>query len=243
MNDNIDYATMIEIPVSTAEITVKKPRLFKRKRHEALKQELIDKVNEEETVEEISEPACEFADTVEITTKKQQKKKVRDKKFSFDVITAQVAVIIVLALTIMLTSIFWKDSGINTLIRSVFANDAKAVADTTYSEFTPQIPSSANVTLESGIMTFAGGSVYSLCDGKVTKVAENAGKYDITIQYSPSFTALISGAEYAYYGAGESVYKALPVCYSSSGVKMCLYNDGKLLTDYIIDNGKIVWQS
>ena len=41
-----------------------------------------------------------------------------------------------------------------------------------------------------------------------------------------------------------NVYKSLPVCYSSGGeVKVYLYNDGKLLTNYTVDNGKIVWQS
>ena len=94
-------------------------------------------------------------------------------------------------------------------------------------------------------MTFSGeGSVYSVCDGIITKVAQNADKYDISIQYSSSFSAVISGADYAYYGAGDSVYKSVPVCYSSGGdVKVYLYNNGKLLTNFVLDNGKIVWQS
>ena len=46
MND-LDYAKMIEIPVTTSEISVKKARKFRRRRPETLKRELIEKLNGE----------------------------------------------------------------------------------------------------------------------------------------------------------------------------------------------------
>lgn len=248
MND-LDYAKMIEIPVTTSEISVKKARKFRRRRPETLKRELIEKLNGEpaEEVKE-GETAAEaetlpFENTVEVITKKEERKRLKG-KFKFDIVAAQVAVIVVLALTIMLTNIFWQDSGINTLVRSVFASGKTTEQDVTYKEFSPVVPNYSSATIDGGVMTFAaGGSIYSMCDGVVTNVAENAGKYDISLKFSPSFSAVISGAEYAYYGLGDSVYKSVPVCYSSGEVKVYLYDNGKLLTDYTLDGGKIIWQS
>lgn len=248
MNE-LDYAQMIEIPVNSCDVTYKKPkRFFKRKKSEELKQELIRTVNDDEPVVESTpvdyEDEANTYETVEVTTKAEEKKRNK-RRLTPDVITAQVAVIIVLALTIMLTNIFWQDSGINSLVKGVFASP-EVVEDKVYTEFAPLAPSrTAEVELDGGVMTFSSaGSVYPVCDGTITKVAENAGKYDISIQYSTSFSALISGADYAYYGQGDTVYSSVPVCYSGSGeVKVYLYNDGKLLTDYTVDNGKIVWLS
>ena len=254
MND-FDYARMIEIPVSTCDVVAKKQKRLWFKRPEALKQELIETVNGEDAVmdgDEADEQPLfkDFVGSVEITSVADEKKNRRGaffKRFRPDIVTAQIAVVIVLALTVMLTNIFWKDSGINTLIRSAFAGEAKEeVVEMGYSEFIAHSPSrSGAVSVEEGVMSFSsGGSIYPVCDGKITKVAENAGKYDISIQYSTSFSALISGADYAYYGQGDTVYSSVPVCYSESGeVKVYLYNDGKLLTDYAVDNGKIVWLS
>ena len=246
---------MIEIPVSTCEVAVKKQKRLWFKRPEALKKELIDAVNEQpveiEDVE-IAEDVTydDYVNTVEITSVKDERKRQRGaflKNVKLDVVTAQIAVVIVLALTIMLTNIFWKDSGINTLIRSAFAGDSKeSTIDMSYEKFSAQSPfRNSSVTVEDGVMTMqGGGSIYPICNGKITKVAENAGKYDISIEYSSSFSALVSGADYAYYGQGDSVFSSVPVCYSESGnVKVYLYSDGKLLTDYTVDNGKIVWLS
>ncbi|MBP5193885.1 MAG: hypothetical protein J6126_04075, partial [Clostridia bacterium] len=235
-----------------AEVTVKKAGVFHRRRHAALKRELMEKVNgaaevaEEEQAESAESVSgyspYEFADKVEVTTKRDEKAKNRGKGFKFDIVAAQVAVIAVLALTIMLTNIFWQDSGINSLIRGVFFSEP-AEKDASYTDFKAAVPASASVDLNDGVMTFSGGSIYPVCDGVITKVAQNADKLDISIKYSPSFTALISGAEYAYLEEGDSVYKSVPVCYSSGEVKVYLYSDGKLITNYAIDGGRIVWQS
>ena len=253
MNE-LDYAQMIEIPVATAEVTVKKAGIFHRRRHAAQKRELMEKVNGEAHIEEDGAESVEsaeaisgyspyeYADKVEVTTKRDEKTKMRKKVFKFDIVAAQTAVVAVLALTIMLTNIFWRDSGINTLVRSVFYSEP-AEKDVSYTEFQAAIPASAPVDLEEGVMTFKSGSVYPVCDGVITKVAQNADKIDISIKYSPSFTALISGAEYAYLGEGDSVYKSVPVCYSSGEVKVYLYSEGKLIKNYVLDGGRIVWQS
>ena len=246
MNE-LDYAKMIEIPVSTADIvTVGKQRKFRRKREEKLKDKLISAVNdsaaEAERAKEAAGEECPYADKVEITTLKEERKKNR-KRLSVDIVGVQTAAVILLALFVALTSVLWRESGINMLVRSVFSSE-KTEEDVVYTRFSPELPAAEKISLEAGVITVSGGgSVYAMCDGVVTNVAENADKLDITIRYSPSFTAVISGADYAYYGMGESVYKALPVCYAGGDVKVRLYNSGELLTDYVLDGGKIVWQS
>lgn len=245
MNE-IDYARMIEIPVSSCDVVSKKGKgFFKRKRSEALKQELIQAVNEENENFDLPESEEQNVyESVEVTTKAEEKKRVK-RSFKPDIITAQVGVIIVLALTIMFTNIFWQDSGINNIVKGVFG-EVEYVEDVAYTEFVAQSPiRTAPVSLSEGIMTFSeAGSIYPICDGIIKQVAQNAQKLDVTIEFSPSFTAVISGVDYAYYGIGDAVYKSLPVCYSQGGeVKVCLYSNGSLLTNYVIDNGKLVWQS
>ena len=252
--NGFDYAEMIEIPVTTSEVSVKKARKFRRKKTEALKRELIDAVNGGEIAEETSEkfeetgetaPDGAFTGTVEIVTGKEERRRLRKKRLiKADIVSAQVAVIIVLALTVMLTNIFWQDSGINTLVRGMFGSVSNTERDVAYTEFAPVVTNGTTVTLDDGVITFSeGGSIYSPCDGTVTNIAEYADKLDITVKYSPSFTAVISGAEYAYYGLGDSVYRSVPVCYSGGAVKMYLYSNGKLIKDYTLDNGKIVWET
>ncbi len=271
MNDT-EYARMIEIPVSSCDVTCKKNKykLWKKKA-DSQKRKLIEAINSVEDSPAIPEASAEegyvdelnsaigenseydTAQTVQITTKKKDRSTRRrlktengKKRFDLDLVGAQIAVVIVLAMTILLTNIFWADSGINNLMRGVFASDSPKAEDVSYTQFSAVSPSrSAEVSLEDGVMTFSGsGSIYSVCDGTVTKVAQNAQKWDITIEYSPSFSAVISGADYAYYTEGESVYKSVPVCYSTGGeVKVYLYDDGQLLKNYTLDNGKIVWQS
>lgn len=251
MNE-LDYAKMIEIPVSSCDVTYKKPPAAKRRkrRNDALKRELIDKVNDE-TAEpwDQTAPETEYA-SVQITTKAEERRRARRerKPITFDVVSAQVAVIIVLLLTVLLTNIFWRDSGINTLLRSAFAGKEQTAEepDRAYTDFVPSLPSrSAEVFLNEGVMTFSGeGSIYSVCDGTVEKVLKNGDKYDVTLKYSQSFSAVISGVDYAYYSEGDAIYKSLPVCYSNGGeVRVYLYSEGRLLTDYMLDNGRIVWQS
>ena len=56
MNEKLQYATMLEMPVSTSSVTAlpKKRRFFKRKRvnDELIKQELLKKVNQEQDLTE-----------------------------------------------------------------------------------------------------------------------------------------------------------------------------------------------
>ena len=63
MDKKLQYATMLEIPVNTCSITFKeeKKRWFRRKKkpHEQIKQELVDKVNAEITESNITNTETE----------------------------------------------------------------------------------------------------------------------------------------------------------------------------------------
>lgn len=258
MNDT-DYAAMIEIPVESTEIITKKRR-FRFGGGDDAKQKLMHAINDEQT-EDCDEEIVPETDSVSVTTvkreKAKQKRRGRDnangeaKKVGFDVITAQIAVVVALLLTVLLTNIFWQDSGINKLVKSVFTENTEITEeqDVSYDKFAATSPvRTSDLSLSEGVMTFSGkGSIYSVADGVVTKVTQNedkTDKKDISITYSPSFSAVISGVDFSYYEVGDKVYKSVPVCYSAGGdVKVYLYSNGKLLTNYTVDNGKIVWQS
>ncbi len=248
MNEQ-NYAEMIEIPVCTTGVETKK-RKFRFGGTEAVKRKLIKAVNgEDRKNEEEIQPVPETP-SVSVTTVKREKKGEK-KNSGFDVIAAQAAVVVVLLLTVILTNIFWQDSGINKLVKSVFTDTTQTLEenDVTYDKFSATSPvRTSDLSLSEGVMTFSGkGSIYSVADGvvsKVEKTAENAEKTNLTVTYSLSFSAVISGVDFAYYGVGDKVYKSVPLCYSAGGdVKIYLYDNGKLLTDYTLDNGKIIWQS
>lgn len=170
----------------------------------------------------------------------------RKREFS-GVIMAQIAVICILVVTIFLTNIFWEESGINTLVKSVFATDKQTEipADTrVYSAFSPNSPvKSGSVEIVESVMSYSGGAVYPIADGKITDIVETDGKYNIIIEHSSAFKSVVSGADYAYFNKGDAVFGTVPVAFGKSEIKIYLYDNNVILTNYAVDNGKIVWQS
>ena len=95
-------------------------------------------------------------------------------------------------------------------------------------------------------MTFSGkGAIYPVCEGKVTSIQKGEDdKYTLTVSHSDVFKTVISGVDYVYVSEGEEAYKYIPVAYLGGGsASVRLYNDGTLLTGYILENGSIVWES
>ena len=296
----LEYARMLEIPVSTCQVTVKKSRKRKKKMLDAdeLKQQVMDRVNarlaaaptsvaeelaEEEPVQ-IAEvqaeegeqltfdalPAPEDGEeqvtmaleeepdfvndfsTVTVTEKRKKglfgffhrkKKRVEKSNAVMGLVFASMALVAV----IFLTNVFMPSSAINRLIRTVFAPSSVETADVReYAEFTAASPYRAgDVVLENGVMTFEGtGTLYAPCDGVVTRIVEEAGKFAMEIEHSKKFRTVLTGIDFAYCDVGDSVYGALPVGYVEGGtVFVSMYNDGVLLQNYVIDGGAVVWQS
>ena len=94
-------------------------------------------------------------------------------------------------------------------------------------------------------MTFSGkGALYPVCDGKVSSVVEEDGKYTLTIDHSDKFTTVISGADFVYTEKGAEVYGYIPVCYVAGGeANVYMYDNDELVTNYIVEDGVIIWES
>ena len=281
MNEKQSYAKMLEIPVSTTNITYKPSKKRKKKATlEKVKETLLAKINaktekdelspvlevdkqveqettavvEEKTVEQTEEVAVteELNGAVELEENSGETSAesdvsittVKKKKFKLDIVSVQVAVIVVLIGFIAISSYFVKDSGINVFLSHVFGtNQTQEIKD--YSDFSPEIFSSANVTVNDGVMTMHGeGSIYSPCEGVVSAVEVGQdGKYNVTVTHSETFVTTISGLDYAYCEVGTTVYKKIPLGFSEGDrVSVCFFSEGELLQDYILDGSNVVWQ-
>lgn len=272
MNEKLQYATMLDIPVNTCNITnqtIKKKRNSKKKKvnPEQVKEELIVKVNsgiEEERIIPQTEnldvnyqtehvggvdytESIALEDTVSVYDTKISTAK---KKFKFTVIGVQLAAIGVLIATIFLTNAFYADSGINVFFRSVFGSgDAVEVVDErTYEQFAPVISVGGEAYgVEEGVITFTGkGSVYAPCNGTVSAITEKEdGTFDIEIMHSDNFKTLLCGLQYVYANEGDGVFNNIPVgYYNGENANMCFVgSDGAVISEYKIVDNSVVWEA
>lgn len=239
MKDGIEYAEMLGMTVSSCDVVVKPAR---RKKKRNVKEEVMAKVNEIEEAKE-SEVKVQTEDLEEYQEVGEIKEK---KRFKFDVIYIQGLAIFALIVTILLTNIFWEDSGINTLFKNAFGQNAEEVDARTYLSFSAKSPSDElSSEVVNGVMTFSGkGALYPVCDGKVTSIVEEDGKYTLTISHSDSFKTVISGADFVYTEAQAEVYGYIPVCYVAGGeANVYMYDNDELVTNYIVEDGVIIWES
>lgn len=260
MNEKLQYASMLEIPVNTCNLTsftTKKKRKKRKLSEEQVKEILLEKVNEQsenqpfieqeqlvngdsEYYQEVKTEECEDIAEKHIKTKKP---------FKFSIIGVQLVVIGLLIATILITNTIYADSGINVFLRGVFSNNSAQVQtdDRLYSEFAPVIAMGNNqdLTISDGVISFEGkGSVYSPCDGVVSAIIENEqGQFTIEIMHSDNFKSIISGVERVYVLEGQKVYSRIPVGYlQDNGASMCFSdNSGAVITDYQIENGLVRW--
>ncbi len=250
-----DYAEMIEIPVSSCEMVTEPVTEKKRS-----KKRLIKKVNGRFpffTKKRTKKGVAEEADLNAVKANMEEdfntlnqsyetsEKKAKGGKIKFNLVTAQVITVFVLAIGILLTNIFWKDSGINNLLKSVFATETTVTADERgYEVFQAFAPSKNDVQVTNGIMKVNSGAVYSPADGKVVSVKLGNGKYTITISHSDNYKTVITGADYTYAKEGDKVFTSTPVCYSKEGgVEVAMYDKDSLISGYTLDGGKVVWQN
>lgn len=251
MNDQLDYAEILEIPVSTVNV-VKKKSVFRRRPkaaqeetpREELKDMVVDSVNERVGAyvfaEDLSDPP------------KPEKKRIA---ISFDgkggaVLITEMVAVVVLAFAIFLTNVFLPNSVINTFIASFTAD--KQSAELTYSDFTLTSVisdfSDAEVTVSAGgVISFqAEGCVYPVCDGTISRVvASSDGLYTVQIDHTSLFSSVITGLTDVYYEAGTSVAANLPVAYSdgSNAVNVSMYDGDTLLNCYTLAGVVPVWNT
>ncbi len=256
MNEKLQYASMLEMPFSTANVTAM-PTKKKRKKvnHETVKQELIQKVNAQEeggaypeySVNQEEIQGGDADSYIETTAVVPAPKKSRFKNFKISVIGVQIAVVGALVATIFLTSAINPNSGINTFFKSAFATPVEEVVDERlHQEFAPVIAlEEGEYAIENGIMTMsATGSIYSPCDGQITSIAvDGNGKYTVEIEHSKNFKSQITGLDYIYGEKGATVFSNIPVGYmNSEGATLCFTGaDGAVISNYEIVDNSVVW--
>ena len=265
MDKKAEYAEMLEIPVSTSTITYKPAKEKKKRRTEKgedAKEKLLKKINEtleespsaednteskevaEETCSDNIEKAEEFSE-VTIGKRKTEQTKTEKKLSGIGVIGAQLAIIAALVAVIVVSNIFWADSGINRLMRTVFSAAENTSQIPGYDEFDIDLSDiGAAIDLQEGVMTYNySGSVYSPLSGTVSQVTKEADKYAIEIAHNAKFKTVISGIDYAYCSVGDTVYPTVPIGYlTDDKVSICFYGEDGLVTDYEIRENKVVWE-
>lgn len=257
MDKSMEYERMLNMEASSCEVYFKPvKRVYKRKK---VKSKMLKDVNDklkdadiksEQPLSEVNADENNIEERNTVSPKNGSKvgkffKKVK-KNFKFDIISAQVAVIFVLVIAILLTNIFWENSGMNVLLKDVFSIGNSSESDKKYVDFTVNAPETlSEIKVEDGVMAFtASGSVYAPCEGKVDKVnKDDDGTYCIEIKHSDSFSTRIEGLNYAYYFVGEDVYKSTPIGYSNGGkVEVKFFSNGEVVKNYTVTDGMVVWQ-
>ena len=254
MENSIEYAKMIEIPINSCEYKfTRKKGILKKKSfikaiNERLKKEVDNKRLQDQNDQVISEqPSIEQIENEQLSTPQieqgenslpvlydnnQSKKQTRLNK----IISAQVVAIFALISAIILTNVFWENSGMNVLFKSVFGSERTQSDTRDYNDFTINLPVSdqnAINVVDGSIIIDGEYSLYPVCDGKVSKVERASdGTYTVTVEHSESFSSITEGLEMVYFSSGESVSKHVPLGYTSGTAKVLLYDGASLLTDY-----------
>lgn len=264
MNEEIEYAEMLEIPVSTVNVVKKKRR--GRRAASDLKEDLISRVNEkikedrrdfsltEEPLSDEGSAAREIAsdyrvDTVLLENDEPPKREKKSKEGIL--LTAEFAAACVLCGGIFLTNVFMPQSALNVFFRSLAAEKTEKTEKKLYSDFDLASALSYNADAEitvspAGVLSFTNkGHVYPIADGKVKNVAKNAdGTYEMQVSYAEDFYGSLSGLNQTYYEVGDVVKANVPVGYSSgeTSVQVTLYAGGELLNCFTVDEeGKPTW--
>ncbi len=248
MNQELDYAEMLEIPVSTVNV-VKKKSFFKHKAklnqpaQEDLKGLVVDSVNERVGAyvyaEDVSEPPAPVKTVPEKSGKTSK------------IIIGELVAVCVLAVAIFLTNVFMPTSVINTFIGSLTNKQAEK-PEPTYNEITlsPVVSelADAEVTMtEGGVLSFtAKSSVYPVCAGTVASVTEEDGLYTVRIAHTSTFASVVTGLTDVYAGKGAKVAGNIPFAYSDGEheVRVSLYDGETLLNCFSINDSEVpVWNS
>lgn len=249
MNEELDYAEMLEIPVSQVNV-VKKKGFFKRKQEEKkdtqedLKERVVESVNERVGAYVYSEDLSDPPKPV-----KQKMTTVGKKDRGSKVLWGEAIALGVIAIAIFLTNLFVPNTVINTFL-STFSK-TEEVKEPVYNEFTLSSVvsdfSDAEVAVTSGGVLYftAEGSVYPVCEGKVSKVYEDGGMYTVEIAHTSAFVSVMTGLDHVYSEVGAAVEANIPVGYSKgeNEVHVTLYNNGELLNCFTMTGAVPVWVS
>lgn len=245
MNQELEYAQMLEVPVSTVSVVKKKP-IFKKKEKsddETLKEQVVESVNERMGdyvyAEDISVPPKAEKGAFAATLADRSGK----------ILVIEVVAACLLAIGIFLTNVFMPNSAINSFIVGLTAEEVNEAAYTEF-ELYPVVSdlSDATVTVsDSGIITLTGeGAVYPVAEGEVASVTQSSdGNYSVEIAHTSVFRSIISGLTNVYSAVGTAVAGNIPVGYSNgtSNVTVSMYNEGALISGYTLSGALPVWNT
>ena len=245
----LDYAEMLEIPVSTVTVT-KKKSFFRRKEQpprDDLKERVVDSVNER-----VNERAGAYVEAEDLTD--PPAKPAKALKFGRDresvILFGEIAAVFLIAMAIFLTNIFMPNSAINTFLSSIL-NPVEQTYEPDYTSLTlsPVVSSFSNADVyisDDGILTFTEkGTVYPVCDGTISSITEQNGMYVVKIAHTSTFLSVVTGLTNVYSSTGESVKANLPFAYSDGNgeVSVSLYNGDTLLDCLALSGTVPVWKS
>ena len=255
MEQELDYAEMLEIPVSTVNV-VKKKSLFKRKpaeKHNVQAPELGQDELKDRVVESVNERVGAYVYSEDLSEQPEPVKEKKTLKFGKDkasrVLIGELVAVCVIAVAIFLTNIFMPTSAINTFIGSFTKSKADTEPDYSDLELSAVVSELSDVDVQvadAGYLYFKAEScVYPICDGTVSSVIGDDGVYTVQIAHTSKFSSVVTGLSSVYCGKGDKVRANLPFAFSDGNneVKISLYNGDKLLTCYTLSGEVPVWNS
>ncbi len=253
MEQGLEYAQMLEIPVSTVSV-VKKRSLFARRAKPAddLKDRVVESVNERmgegvatATENDVYGVLNGYVETEDLTAPVKTKKKLG---VAGKILIAETAAACLLAAGIFLTNVFVPNTAINTFMGGLTAVKQTEAA---YNQFkltsvVSDISEADIAVTDDGVIHFTQKcSVYPVCDGEVASVTEKDGSYTVKIAHTSKFTSVITGLDTVYAGEGDAVKSNLPFAYSNgeNEVRVSMYDGNTLLNCYTLSGAVPVWNS
>lgn len=248
MEQGLEYAQMLEIPVSTVSV-VRKKSLFSRKAKPAddLKDRVVESVNGRLSDEMPEQPyeVNGYVETEDLTAPVKPKKKIG---VAGKIIIAETAAACLLAAGIFLTNVFVPNTAINTFMGGLTAVKEK---EASYNQFkltsvVSELSDADVAVTDDGVIHFTQkAAVYPVCDGEVASVTKTDSLYTVKIAHTSKFVSVITGLDTVYAAEGDEVKSNLPFAYSKgdSEVRVSMYDGDTLLKCYTLSGAVPVWNS
>ena len=242
MNDELNYAEMLEIPVETVHINKREKR---KKGEPDLKEQLIEDVNERVNAVQ-DDPA--YAESTPIARAPEETRQERTQR---RILLGEFIAACALCATIFFTNIFLPGSAVNTFLRGLFAGGEAETADTrVYTDFalSPLVNDSVEAEIavsDTGVLSFtAQASVYPPADGTLLSVNGDAETgYTVEVGHSDCFSTIVSGLDTVYFAAGDALKATIPMGISDGEgeVRVMFYSDGSLINGCTVSEDGLAW--
>ena len=244
MNEQLDYAQMLEIPVSTVNV-VKKKSFFKRKSKPSsdIKDRVVESVNERvgETYVTAESLGGNSFEPVQAEAKPKMSRAGK-------IVMAEAVAACLIAAGIFLTNIFVPNTAINAFMGNLTAIKEKEASykDFSLTSVVSELSDAEVADSSDGVIHFTEKtSVYPICGGEVSSIVRENGVYTVKIAHTSEFVCVFKGLDTVYVNKGDSVRSNIPFAYSEGNneVRVCMYAGDVLLNDYTLYGVVPVWNS